>query len=276
MDSILEFILIILTILIITIIIILVGVKLFSKSKTKKAGVIYVCVIIPLLFLLFNLKLNTEWLFRDYNIEHQHLPKLVDGTWTNVYKINDKKVLKQISAPGVSHHDFTHVTLPSMDRKCYKFSCTLPVMLAHKYVTNIMWKSLKRIYEGPLKDCKYFPKIYEINDQKRYYIQEYIPHDLEKNNCPKNFKDQLEDLNNILKKNNLFLDDVHSKNWRVSDDGILKIIDCEVYTEGEKKIQQGLLYFIDGSQDGKAKGHNYASNVLHWNDGRPNIEDICK
>ena len=244
-------------------------------KKSKRSGIIYTISVIIILLIVTSLKIKTEWFYTDYNNEHFHLEKLFNGTWTNVYKIDDKKILKQISAPGVSHNSFTHVALPSIDRKCYKDSCAIPVMLAHKYTTNIMWKSLKRIHEGVLKDCKYFPKIYEMNDKKRYYIQEYINKELNNETCPKNYKEQLQDLNEILKKNDLYLDDVHSQNWRVADDGTLKIIDCEVYTNCEKQIQQILLNIIDGSQDGKAKGHEDASNVLHWNDGRPNIYNKC-
>ena len=85
----------------------------------------------------------------------------------------------------------------------------------------------------------------------------------------------MQELNYILKKKGYYLDDVHSQNWRISKDGTLKIIDCEVYTKTEKNIQQFLLNIMDGSQDGKAKGHKNASNILHWNDGRPSIENIC-
>ncbi len=114
-----------------------------------------------------------------------------------------------------------------------------------------------------------------MNEKKRYYIQEYIPLELKEETCPVNLSKQLNDLNDILMKHNLHLDDVHSKNWRVTHDGVLKIIDCEVYTGAEKIIQQSLLDIIDGSQQGKAKGHKDASNILHWNDGRPNINIIC-
>lgn len=273
MDSVVEFISLIVIILIIFCILIITGVKIFSKSK--KYGFIYLIVTISVLFILFNIKVKTVWFFKDYNIEHKSLERLVSGTWTNVYKLSNTKVLKQISAPGVSHQNFSHVALPSIDRKCYKHSCSIPVMLAHKYTTNIMWRSLKRIHSGVLKDCKYFPKIYKMDEKKRYYIQEYVPLELKKETCPLNITEQLQDLNNILLKHNLFLDDVHSQNWRVTHDGLLKIIDCEVYTSVEKEIQQTLLDIIDGSQQGKAKGHVNASNILHWNDGRPNINIIC-
>lgn len=273
MDSILELSLIFLTIIIVIVIIIYAGVKNFQNSVTR--GIIYSIVALAILFVILNIKIEPTSFYKDYNYLHQNLPKMVDGTWTTVYQLDDNKVLKQISAPGVSHTDFTHVSLPSFDRKCTKLSCTLPVMMAHKYTTNIMWKSLKKIYNGELADVKYFPKIYHMDDEKRYYIQEYIPHDL-KDFCPEDFEYQLQDLQQILLQKGVFLDDVHSKNWKVDDNGVLKIIDCEVYTTAEKNIQQFLLNIIDGSQDGVAKGHQDALNILHWNDGRPCIYDICK
>lgn len=272
-NSILEIILIILVLITYITLVAFFGIKIYNKSKT--IAILYVIIVLLTTLFLLNLHVNPRYFYKDYNSEHSKLEKMVDGTWTTVYRYNDNKLLKQISAPGVSHQSFTHVLLPSFNRKCHLESCSIPVMLAHKYTTNIMWRSLKRIYKGALKDCKYFPKIYYMNEKKRYYIQEYIENELNEATCPENFREQMEDLNSILKKNNLFLDDVHSLNWRVSKNGILKIIDCEVYTSGEKTIQQFLLNIIDGSQDGKAKPHKNASNILHWNDGRPNIYNKC-
>lgn len=272
MNSVLELFLIFFSIIAFLALIIFLGIKNFQKSRS--IGIIYSIVILVILFLILNITIKPIWFFKDYNYCHSKLTKIVDGTWTTVYKLDDNKVLKQISAPGVSHTDFTHVSLPSFNRKCPKSSCTIPVMLAHKYTTNIMWKSLKKIYNGELACVKYFPKIYYMDDNKRYYIQEYVPNDL-KNSYPIDFEDQLKDLQKILEEKGLFLDDVHSKNWKVDNNGILKIIDCEVYTISEKNIQQFLLNIIDGSQDGVAKGHKDAPNILHWNDGRPNIYDVC-
>ena len=273
MDSVLLIILIFLIIIIFAILLCVIGYKMFKKSK--KAGITYTICTIIILFAILNISIKTTWFYEDHNKELEKYEKLVDGTWTKVYKLDNDKVIKQISAPGVSHNKFTHVTLPSLNRMCYKESCTIPVMMAHKFVTNIMWKSLKRIHSGDLKDVKYFPKIYEMDDKKKRYIQEYIPHELVKETCPLDFEKQMQELNDILKKKGYYLDDVHSQNWRISKDGTLKIIDCEVYTKTEKNIQQFLLNIMDGSQDGKAKGHKNASNILHWNDGRPSIENIC-
>ena len=57
----------------------------------------------------------------------------------------------------------------------------------------------------------YFAKIYNLDEKKLRYEQEYIPYML-KDKCPNNWKEQLNDFNNLLKKYGYFIDDVHSKN----------------------------------------------------------------
>ena len=83
-----------------------------------------------------------------------------------------------------------------------------------------------------------------------------------KDKCPNNWKEQLNNFNNLLKKYGYYIDDVHSKNFGVTKNGILKVFDCEVYTKEELKVQQQLLNIIDGSQTGKAKGYINASNIM--------------
>ena len=69
--------------------------------------------------------------------------------------------------------------------------------------------SLNRLYQDIKNlNSKYFPKIYEINDQKRRYIQEYIPHELQKKICPENYKKQLSELNSELKDKGYYVDDI--------------------------------------------------------------------
>ena len=213
------------------------------------------------------------WIYKDYNEEFDKNDIFIKGTWTTVYKPRNGKIVKQISAPGVSHQNFKHVCLPTPYRMCTRNSCTLVTMTAHRISTRFMLLSLHRIKE---MDSKFIAKIYEINDEKRRYIQEYVPHELNKDSCPVNYEEQLKEFNQELKKHGYYIDDIHSKNWMVDDNGQLKIIDGELYTESELEIQQGLLNIIDGSQKGIAKGHIVAPRILHWQDGRPKIKDICK
>lgn len=251
------------------------GIKIYNKYSAKHL-VLYVGALVLLVFVICNIKVEPQYYFCDNNEKLGHLEKMVDGTWTTVYwhPIDRSRLVKQISMPGVTHQDFTHVSLPSYDRYCTKKSCTIPVMLGHRYVSYIMWQSLKRL-KNELGNIKYFPKIYEMDESTYTYVQEYIPYELAKDTCPKDYTDQIKDFNKILEEKGYYLDDVHSKNWRVAADGTLKVIDCEVYTKTELLIQQAILDAIDGSQKTKASGHVDGHNILHWDDGRPSIYDTC-
>jgi hypothetical protein len=238
----------------------------------RKSGFVLLGITVIGLVIFFCLPMPSEWFFADYNSELNPDDLLINGTWTNVYKHKDSdKVIKQISAPGVSHKDFSHVHIPTTSKICTRESCTIPLMLSHRLSTAVMWKSLNRIKD---MNSKFFPKMYEMDDNKRRYVSEKVPYELTLATRPENFAQQMQELNDFLEKQGYYLDDVHSKNWMVDKNGQLKIVDCEVFTDEELSFQQSLLGEIDDSQDGVAKGHKNAPRILHWQDGRPNIETI--
>ena len=259
--------------LVVFIIIIVTGVVLIARGKKKEGGGI-LGLLVVLLLLIALVPVPAKWVFRDWNDELDSNNLLIKGTWTTLYRhpTDDSKVVKQISAPGVSHCDFSHVGLPTPFRKCTRDSCTLPCLMAHRISTRFMMESLQRVKN---MNSRFFPKIYEIDKRKRRYVSERVPHELTAYTCPANYEEQMAEFNRELERKGYYLDDVHSKNWMVDDKGQLKVIDCEVYTRKELNIQQWLLNLIDGSQDGVAKGHKNASHIMHWKDGRPNIEDVC-
>ena len=139
-----------------------------------------------------------------------------------------------------------------------------------------MWLSIERILKMSKIDReRFFPKIYYINPKKRQYICDKIKYPLTKKTCPHNFKQQIQQLNNVLKKYGLYLDDIHHKNIMVDENMQIKIIDGELYTEKEFKFKQSLLDNVDGSQVESAKGYKYGDRIRHWIDGRLNGEDVC-
>ena len=248
------------------------GVLMAKGRKKAGTGVLVLLVVIVLLIVL--VPVPARWMYRDWNDEMDPDSLLIKGTWTTLYNhpSDDTKLIKQISAPGVSHCDFSHVALPTPFRNCSRDSCTLPCLMAHRISTRFMMESLRRVKN---MNSKFFPKIYEIDEKKRRYVSEKVPHELTEYTCPLDYEEQMAEFNRELKRKGYYLDDVHSKNWMVDDKGQLKVIDCEVYTRKELALQQWLLNLIDGSQDGVAKGHKNASQIMHWKDGRPNIEDVC-
>ena len=244
----------------------------FFSTKRPRIAFFILCGLVIIIILVLCLPLPTEFFFKDYNEELNPKDKLINGTWTNVYKHPDNnKIIKQIAAPGVSHCDFAHVKLPTLFTYCSRKSCTLPCMIAHRIATSVMCKSIERIIN---MNSKFFPKIYEYDKEKRRYVCEKISNELTLETRPIDYETQLQEINRELEKYDYYLDDVHSRNWMVDDNGKLKIVDCEVFTKSELDFQQKLLGKIDDSQDGAAQPHKNASRILHWIDGRPNIETI--
>ena len=253
---------------------------IFSFVKNKNIiGSLLIFFIIFFLLFIFIIPLPTFLLFKDYNEEiykKYGIKPTIEGSWTNVYDLGNGKVLKQIASPGINHTDFSHVKLPTPFRQCTHKSCTIPCLIAHKTTTDQMWLSIERQLEMTKQEReRFFPKIYFIDKKKKQYICEKIPFELEKNTCPKNFKKQLYELNELLKKYNIYIDDIHRRNIMVDKNGQIKIIDGEIYTQKEFEVKQKLLDNIDGSQKEIPKGYKYANRVMHWKDGRKSGEDVC-
>lgn len=250
----------------------------FCKKNFKNGfGFIFGIILIIVLFLL--IPYPPGIIFKDYNNEIQQkygLKPIIYGRWVTIYDLGNNKVLKQISAPGVSHQDFNHVSLPTLHKKCTRKACTIPCIIAHTISTKQMWLSIERILKMSKKDReRFFPKIYYINPKKKQYICEKIKYKLSKKSCPDNFKQQIIEFNNVLKKYGLYVDDVHEKNIMVDENMQIKIVDGELYTDEEYKLKQSFLDKIDDKQNGSAKGYKYGDRIRHWVDGRLNGEDIC-
>lgn len=179
------------------------------------------------LFIVY-VPINPSWFFKNYNIEMDENNIIGKGCTTIVYhKKGDSFVTKQLCNLGIIKDE--HCT------KC-SFANKLSILryiecLIKKYYT---WKSVKKIY-NELYDIKYFSKIYNINNKKHRYEQEYIPVLLNETSCPNNIEKQLDDLNDILISRNYYIHDIRLINCGVSN-GILKIIDCEILNSIENKI----------------------------------------
>lgn len=244
------------------------------KYKDPSTTLKYVLGAVATLFVICHIPMPVTYWYPDHNAEiAKDHELLVAGVWCNVYRHKDPtKVIKVISAPGISHKDFTHASLPTLCKTCTRNWCTLPVMLTHLLATNYMMVSMHRIME--LDDVPYFAKIYDIDDEKGIVIQEYVPNDVS-TNCPADFEYQLQDFNRILGEKGYIIDDIHQKNMMVDDAGVIKVIDSEVYTDGELGLQRLLVGIIDGNWNEKPKSYNNADRILCWTDGRKSAEDVC-
>lgn len=87
------------------------------------------------------------------------------------------------------------------------------------------WKSIERKFELS-KKCKYIAYVYNINEKKLQWEEEYCPLPLTYNTKPPNLKHQMLKLNKFLKENDLYLVDFHLENIRLKN-GCIKVIDGE-------------------------------------------------
>lgn len=247
----------------------------FFCKKRNSIGAIMLLISILIVALFLLVPYPPGWFFKDYN-EELGMEPTINGVWVKVYDIGNNRVLKQISAPGVSHENFWHVKLPTLYRECTKKACTIPCMIAHKISTNQMWLSIERQLEMDKEDQeRFFPKIYSVDAKRKRYVCDKVKYELSEDTCPVDFKEQIAQLNMVLKKYNLYLDDIHRKNIMVDERGRIKIIDGELYTDKEYEYKQKLLGNVDESQTEIAKGYKYGDRIRHWVDGRKNGENVC-
>lgn len=75
-----------------------------------------------------------------------------------------------------------------------------------------------------MKGEKHIPKIYGINSKELSIIIEYCGEQINENNCPKNWKKQINEIYDILQKYNIYHNDVHSFNFCVKNK-IIYLID---------------------------------------------------
>ena len=255
--------------------ILIIAVIVLYIQKKYKAAIILGSIVSILLILIIFVPFPVKAVAPDYSEEFGE--PWIKGIWTKVYKTSDSRwVMKQLSAPGVTYTDYRDLIIPTPLRICKYPYCTVPVILAHKVMVNILWKSVNRIQKLQ-QFIPYFATVCDLDNKKQRYTQEFIPYNVNSATCPKNWKEQLTDFNRLLEKHNVYLDDVHIKNLGVSITGTLKVYDCKIYTPAEFKIQKWLYNKINKANGRKNKKHyQNASRIFYWDDKDfPSLEDIC-
>lgn len=151
-----------------------------------------------------------------YNLFKKDKNYVGQGSFMNVYKKNDKIVIKK----------YKYINIGSFF-KYLIYSLIIPlnyenINISNKY-SEYIFNSIK-ICKKKFNNCKFFPKIYKIDLDKKEYEQEYIENDFTIKNCP-DYKQQLQELNKILVKTGYNLYDCKRDNFRIDNNGILKVID---------------------------------------------------
>lgn len=151
-----------------------------------------------------------------YNLFKKDKNYVGQGSFMNVYKKNEKIVIKK----------YKYINIDSF-LKYLIYSIITPLNYENTDISNkyseYIFNSIK-ICKKKFNNCKFFPKIYKIDLDKKEYEQEYIENDFTIKNCP-DYKQQLQELNKILVKTGYNLYDCKQDNFRIDNNGILKVID---------------------------------------------------
>lgn len=188
----------------------------------------------------------------------------INGTWIVGYTDNKNFIRKQF-------HNLESKKFPCYSKICCNYLKNLTILNQLYWAICMIgqWKSIIR-REYHCKKCIYLTKTYDLNHKDLSWSEEYCDYSLNTKTAPIDIKYQLNSLNEYLKKNNLYLVDLHSLNVRVKNNKI-KIIDGELLNQFETSICQILYPIITGT---RMKSYKDYSNILWSNENRCPLDAI--
>jgi hypothetical protein len=85
---------------------------------------------------------------------------------------------------------------------------------------------------------------------------------------------QFSSLNSQLRESGLNLDDIHAGNVRLAKNGRIKIVDGELYTDGEVLIKTILVRLFDGRRVSGMEPVLGFDRIVRWVDNRTSVDEI--
>lgn len=223
-------------------------------------------------FILFALFLNAPLPRRrkdptsDLNIED----KIAEGAWCSVYlKKSDKNlVVKQLCFCGWGHNDYRkHKALViGKEKICGKWN-PLILCFLHNYMLLYQMIGLKRRLRFE-QTIDALPTTYNVNYTGLRYEQTFVSKELTVENCPEDIVAQFKKLNEDLERCGLYLDDVHARNVRLTENGQIQIVDGELYSGGEEWIKSKLVVLINGAMVSNMEKVFGNDRIIAWVDHR--------
>lgn len=236
-----------------------------------------VVLAIPFAALMFLLILNIPVPRRriDPKADLEGLRQIAEGAWCTVHKAaDDTNVIKQIYPCGWGHNDYTQHTAPVIGKEKYCGPWTpFCLWIIHNYMIWYQLIGLRRRqqFEGMIDA---FPATTNLQSSKLRYSQPHIPVEFTPENCPDDVVEQFEKLNKQLKACGLYLDDVHARNVRLTEDGKIQIIDGELYSGGEEWVKTGLVKFFNGQVVSGMEKVLGNSHIVAWVDHRMSVDEV--
>ena len=127
------------------------------------------------------------------------------------------------------------------------------------------------IYEHEIQAI---PRTY-ITSKSHRYIQDYVANPLTPDNVPEDIIEQFVKLNNDLERCGLYIDDIHAGNVRLTENGKVRIVDGELYTDGEMFVKNFLVEGIDNRIDSMQPVLG-CNRIIRWVDNRLSVDKIVK
>lgn len=229
-------------------------------------------------FILFALFLNIPLPRRqkDPASDLNSNEKITEGAWCSVYRKSNEKdlVVKQLYFCGWGHNDYRKhkAFVIGKEKICGKWN-PLILWFLHNYMLLYQLIGLKRrLRFGHTIDA--IPSTYKVNYRGLRYEQTYIPKELTVENCPKDIVEQFNKLNEDLERCGLYLDDVHARNVRLTDNGQIQIVDGELYSGGEEWIKSKLVVLFNGEMVSNMEKVLGNERIIAWVDHRERVDNI--
>ena len=106
-------------------------------------------------------------------------------------------------------------------------------------------------------------------------VQDYVAKPLTSENIPEDIVEQFMQLNNDLERCGLHIDDIHAGNVRLTENGEIRIVDGELYTDGEMLVKNFLVKGIDNRVDSMQPVLG-CNRIIRWVDHRLSVDEIVR
>lgn len=213
---------------------------------------------------------------KDPASDLNQIKKIAEGAWCSVYRKSQEssKVIKQLFFCGWGHNDYRNhrALVLGKEKICGRWN-PFVLWFLHYFMIYYQLLGLKRrlAFEHRVEAL---PTTYNVNYFRLRYEQEYVPHPLTVKNCPSDIEEQFKKLNSELAQVGLYIDDVHAGNVRLTHDGRIRIIDGELYSEGEESWKSKSVMFFNGETVSNMERVLGNERIVAWVDHRMSVNNI--
>ena len=195
------------------------------------------------------------------------------GAWTEVFPDGNENVVKQLFRCGWGHNDYSMHRVPVLGSRICGERNPLALVIIHNVMLLYQMVGIhrRRIYQDFIESIPGTG----IPSHGRYrYTQELAALPLSTVSGTDSIMHQFSSLNSQLRESGLNLDDIHAGNVRLAKNGRIKIVDGELYTDGEVLIKTILVRLFDGRRVSGMEPVLGFDRIVRWVDNRTSVDEI--